>query len=157
MGAAQTPEKISGLGLKSFESLGKFKPVALKRREHVRLSGDIRLSGSTYVRDGQTYLRVRLSGSTNIRGDRLNIQSGYTTVNVSESIWLRGSSSYVSAYVRPNVRVSLYKDGRYIGSTYVSGNIRVSGWKNGSWLRLSGYGTLRGDIWIEVKDEKDKS
>jgi len=152
--AAKSAEGLSGLSITAFNQLSNFK-AKHKSQRHVRLSGDVSLRGSTYVREGDNvYVHVYLDGNTNISGDGGRIQSGYTSIRANEGIWVRKGSSYVSTWVRVNEYVSLYKDGKFVGSTYVSGSIHVSGWKSGSWLRLDGRGQLAGSIYLDVDEEK---
>jgi hypothetical protein len=66
------------------------------------------------------------------------------TVNVT----IPRTGDRVSSYVRIRANVSLYQNGRYVGSTTVSGNVYVSGFISGTYLRLSGRGTVSGDVFV---------
>ena len=120
----------------------------VKAARYVRLSGNISLNGSAHVGNGSSSAFIHFNGSTRVEGDNGKITSDYFSINQSEHFWLNGPSSHVSGYVRPNVSVSLYKDGKYIGQGYVSGTIHVSGWNNNGWVNLSGSGQLTGDVSI---------
>lgn len=113
---------------------------------YVRLSGHINLSGSAHVNNGSSNAYINFSGSTRIEGDNGKVTSGYVSISHSEFFWLNGN--HVSGYARPNIAVSLYQDGKYIGQGRVSGSIHVSGWNNNGWVNLSGSGQLTGDVSI---------
>lgn len=127
------------------------RPVAAvqgKTSHWVRLSGDVNLNGSTYVPAGATSAYVNFSGSTRLQSSDGKISSGYISVNQSEFFWLNGGS-FLSGYVRPDLLVSIYRDGKYVGQARVSGTVYVTGYNNNGWVSLSGSGTLLGDISID--------
>lgn len=122
-------------------------PVNAAAARYVRVEGRIDLSGTVYVPKGTHFVSVSLSGSTDIQDSSGHIRSGYTSVHHTAHLYVNGS--WVSDTARPSLYVSLYKDGRYIGSARVDGSIRVSGFVSGDWVRVSGWGTLSGDILVD--------
>ena len=144
--AAGTPESIRFSGAEGFQKLSEFKPIKAKTSRNIHLSGSINLNGSGYVPVNPSYATITLNGSTNLSGPD-GYQSGYTTVNQSVSIFLNGD--FVSQWVQISTRVSIYKSGRYVGSTYAQGSVHVTGWNSNGWLNLSGFGTLTGDIMVQ--------
>ncbi len=152
--SASTPESLRTFSMTGLQQALKLKPKgAFKAGRNVRISGNVRLSGSAYAGRGQTrYVSIYIDGWASVRGAD-GVQSGQFRVSERVGVWVREGVQHVSEYVRVNQNVSIYKDGKYVGSTYVGGSIYVSGWKNGDWLRLSGSGSLSGSIF--VRDEAE--
>jgi hypothetical protein len=140
--------------LDSIESLraGAAAPVAAPARKafkasrYVSLHGWIDLRGNTHVREGDTFVRVNLSGSTTLNG--AGARTSTVWVNEYVTIRLRKGQTFINETVYVSEYVSVYDRGRYVGSTNVSGSVRVSGRVSGNWLRLSGSGSLRGSLFV---------
>ena len=115
-----------------------------KASSTVRVSGHIYFNGSGYVSHTPGYISLHMNGSANLCDSTGQVCSGYTTVTTWANVFVNGS--HVSDWLRPNVSVSFYKGGRYVGSGYVTGSIPVSGFVNGNWVHLSGSGYLDGNI-----------
>jgi hypothetical protein len=117
------------------------------KREYVRVSGHVNLSGTGWMPKDGGYTSINFSGYTTVRDSSGRVTSNSVRVSVYEGVWLR-PNQYVHHSLRPNVSVSLYKDGKYVGSTYVSGYISVSGWPSSSYVSLNGSGYLEGSLYI---------
>ena len=115
-----------------------------KSSSYVRVSGRIYFNGSGYVSHTPGYISLHMNGSANICDSTGQVCSGYTTVTTWANVFVNGN--YVSDWLRPNVSVSFYKGGRYVGSGTVTGSIPVSGFVNGNWVHLNGSGYLDGNI-----------
>jgi hypothetical protein len=113
---------------------------------YVRVSGHVYFNGSGYVSHTPGYVSLHVNGSANICDSSGQVCSGYTTVSTWANVFVNGN--YVSDWLRPNVSVSFYKGGRYVGSGQISGSIPVSGFLNGDWVHLSGSGYLSGDVFV---------
>ncbi len=151
--ALETPELLR---FKSALSLNKFAPklnINFTGSRHVRISGNVSLRGSEYIREGATYIYVNLTGSGYLSGTG-GVRAGNVSISERVSIYLREGQNYISEYVRVSERVSVYKNGRYVGSTNVTGTIRVSGYISGNWLRLDGSGNVSGSLF--VREDKAK-
>lgn len=116
-------------------------------REYVRVSGYVSLSGSAFMPQDGGYASFSFSGYTTVRDSSGRVTSNSVRISSYEGIWLR-PGQYVHHSVRPNVSVTLYKDGQYAGSTYVSGYISVSGWPSSSYVTLNGSGYVEGSLYI---------
>lgn len=144
--AAPTLESAKAASLISLNAAAPARK-AFKAQRHVSLNGDVRLSGSGFVPQNGGFISVPLSGNIRVSGDGGKIRGdGY--VNEHVSVWVREGSNHVSQHVSVNVNVSLYQNGRYVGSAYVNGSVWVSGWANGSWLRLDGNGSVNGSAFV---------
>ncbi len=148
--ALETPESLKIKSAVSLDRLPKFK-AAFTGSRYVRLSGNLSLRGSEYLREGSTYITVNLSGTAYLYGGG-GIRASNVRVNERISFYLREGQNYISESVRVSERVSIYKNGRYVGSTTVTGTIRVSGWISGNWLRLDGSGTISGSLFVREDD-----
>lgn len=116
-------------------------------REYVRVSGHVSLSGSAWMPQDGGYASFNFSGYATVRDSSGRVTSNSVRISSHEGIWLR-PGQYVHHGVRPNVSVSLYKDGRYAGSTHVSGYISVSGWPSSNYVTLSGSGYVEGGLYL---------
>jgi len=154
VGALDAPETIrfqNSLGFqKALPNLKQFKFAA---SQYVNLSGNLSLRGNDYLHREEGYVSVNLSGSTSLYGSG-GVTAGNVRFNERVSIYLRKGQNYISEYVRVSQYVSVYKNGRYVGSTNVTGTIRVSGWLSGKWLRLDGSGTISGSLFVRDDDKK---
>jgi hypothetical protein len=129
----------------AFDRLPAF--TAFKAARPVRISGHVNLNGHAFVHEGQNNAHVNFTGWANFRSDDGTIQSGSTSISHTEFVWVH--SDHVTAHVRPWVHVSLYRNGKYLGSARLDGTIFVSGWRNGSTLHMNGSGTLSTTVWID--------
>lgn len=120
---------------------------AFKAQRNVSLSGDARLSGTGWVPQNGGFVTVFLNGSVQVSGDGGRVQ-GNGPVNQSVSVWVQNHTNYVSQFVTVNTSVSLYENGRYVGTASVYGSFMVSGWANGGFLRLDGNGSVNGSAFI---------
>ncbi|MDT8287610.1 MAG: hypothetical protein RQ748_10900 [Elusimicrobiales bacterium] len=116
-------------------------------REYVHVRGYVSLSGSAWMPKDGGYTSFNFSGYTTVRDSSGRVTSNSVRVSSYEGIWLR-PGQYVNHSVRPNVSVSLYKDGKYAGSTTVSGYISVSGWPSSNYVTLNGSGYVEGSLYI---------
>lgn len=124
-------------------------PVArqsFKASRFISLSGWVNLRGNTFVREGDGFVRIDLSGNTTLHGS--GASTGTIWVRHSANIYLRKGQTFVNETVSVSEYVSVYDRGRYVGSTHVSGTVRVSGTLSGNWLNLSGSGNLRGSLFV---------
>lgn len=145
--AAQTPESAKSSSELSFSGTQPF-----KASQYVSLRGDVDLRGWAFVNEGSSFVSVNLSGNANVSSLDGQIRSNYTPVNQHVSLFISPNQSYVSQYVHVNVTVSLYKNGRYVGSAPVSGSVMVSGWKSGNSLNLNGRGSVTGSVFVREDD-----
>ncbi|KAF0127217.1 MAG: hypothetical protein FD189_430 [Elusimicrobia bacterium] len=116
-------------------------------RQYVRVSGYVSLSGSAWMQQDGGYTSFNFSGYTTVRDSSGRVTSNSVRVSSYEGLWLR-PGQYIHHSVRPNMSVSLYKDGKYVGSTTVSGYISVSGWPSSNYVTLNGSGYLEGSLYI---------
>lgn len=145
--AASAPERDSRVDARAGAPLP---PAAATGSRHVRLSGHVSLSGSAFVSERSSFVTVNVSGTANLRDDSGRFVGG--SVRLSDMVSCHASSNHVTCWARPSATVSLYRDGRYVGSVPVSGSIMVSGWKSGSWLHLNGSGTVSGTGYVNEPD-----
>ncbi|MFA6028902.1 MAG: hypothetical protein WC969_03505 [Elusimicrobiota bacterium] len=143
--ALETPESIRSAGTSGFAVAEVSPQPALKTSRHVRVSGTLSLNGSGYVPQSN-YANVSVSGSVDARGEG-GYATGYTTVTQTLSFFVNGN--FVTQWVNVNAYVSVYKDGRFVGSTYLNGSVLLTGWKNGDWLHLNGSGAVAGDLFVQ--------
>ena len=148
LGAEHTPEYIRRSGEGPIRELLELTPT---RYENVWLEGELSLGGQTSILGDRQSVYIRLSGYAQIQGDDGITQSGRIRISVSKHFFIRGNRA--SETIRIFESVSLYRDGRYVGSATVSGNIHVSGWKSGNWLRVSGRGRLTGSTLLPAPKE----
>lgn len=128
----------------SFDALPDIK--ALKASRPVRISGHVSLNGHAFVPEGQNNAHVNFTGWADFRSDDGTIRSGSTSIHHTEFVWVH--SDHVTANVRPWVNVSLYRNGKYLGSARLDGTIFVTGWRSGSSLNMNGSGTLSTTVWL---------
>lgn len=128
----------------AFDALPTFQ--AFKAARPVRISGHVSLNGHAFVNEGSNYAHVNFNGWADFRSDDGTIRSGSTSIHHTEMVWVHGD--HVTAHVRPWVHVSLYRNGKYLGSARLDGTIFVSGWKNGPSLNMSGSGILSTTVWL---------
>ena len=121
---------------------------AFKAQRHVTLNGQARLSGTGFVQQHGGFVSVPLNGDVRVSGDVGQV-TGNGSINQHVSLWIHPGSNYVSQFVSFTANVSLYKQGRYVGTAMVSGSVMVSGWANGSFLRLDGTGSASGSAFID--------
>ncbi|MFH2202417.1 MAG: hypothetical protein ABIJ96_04845 [Elusimicrobiota bacterium] len=152
--ALETPEAISVENSLGFQTaVPNLKRFKFAGSQYVHLSGNLSLRGNEYLHQETGYVSVTLSGSTSLFGSG-GVSAGNVRINERVSIYLREGSNYISESVQVSEYVSVYKNGRYVGSTHVTGTIRVSGWLSGKWLRLDGSGTISGSLFVQ--DDKNK-
>ena len=108
----------------------------------VRLSGNVRLQGHGYASADQHFIHLTLNGSMDVTDEKGRVLARSAQVMVSGSYPVSGN--YVSGYAYPNIFVSLYDGGRYLGSANLSGSVHVSGFIHGNWAQVSGNGMLWG-------------
>lgn len=143
--AAETPETIHFGGLQAFDAASLLPQKAFKASKYVRLSGSVNLSGTAFVSQGSNYLHATMTGSTNLSGE--GYQTGYVSIHENISSFTTGN--YVNAWVQVNAYVSVYKNGKYVGSTYARGSVPVNGWISGGFAHLNGYGTLSCELFVQ--------
>ncbi len=150
--ALETSESLKIKSAVSLDRLPKFK-AAFTGSRYVRLSGNLNLRGSEYLREGSNYISMNLSGTAFLYGGS-GLRASSVRVDERISFYLREGQNYVSESVRVSERVSVYKNGRYVGTTTVTGTIRVTGWVSGNWLRLDGSGRISGGIFVREDDRR---
>ncbi|MBI5883556.1 MAG: hypothetical protein HZB91_10690 [Elusimicrobia bacterium] len=161
--AGPTLEEISASARDGLKQAGEFKPamsfsmfaqqtekpearpLAQKGQTvTLRLSGHVWLRGNAFVPQGSNFASVRVAGSTTLYDQNGKPLNGYVEVSDYVSVFL--NSDYVSAFARPYAYVSIYKDGKFLGSVRIDGSIFVTGWNRNGWLDLSGSGTVGGTL-----------
>ena len=113
----------------------------------VRLSGHLYLSGSAHIPQGSSFAHVTMSGSTGLTdqdGRRLD-----GSIYFNDTQMYHASGSHVSGWARPSAYVSIYQNGKFLGSGRVDGSIYVSGWNSNGWVNLSGSGAVSGTIYVQ--------
>lgn len=161
--SAGTVEALRAASNASFQALSGYKdilPPPLKAAQakpithlkaastrYVRISGQVSLSGTGYAPKGSNFVSVNLTGWTDIQDFSGRIRSGMSSVSYMGHFFINGNM--VSDWVRPSLYVSLYRDSRYLGSARVDGSIHVSGYVSNGLVRVSGSGTLSGDIMVQ--------
>lgn len=159
--AAVGPEALRAGADAGFSQLSVFKPRPVQGRRamlrrsvegavdarvsasnSVRLTGQVRLQGHGYASTDQHFIHLTLNGSMDVVDEKGRVLARSAQVMVSGSYPVSGN--YVSGYAYPNIFVSLYDGGRYLGSANLSGSVHVSGFIHGNWAQLSGSGTLWG-------------
>jgi len=148
--AAETPESVRSSSELAFSGAQPY-----KASQYVSLRGDVDLRGWAVVSEGSSFVSVNLNGNADVSSLDGQIRSNHAPVSQHASLFLGPNQSYVSQSVNVNVTVSLYKNGRYVGSAPVSGSVRVSGWRNGNSLNLSGRGPVTGSVF--VRDEETQA
>ena len=119
--------------------------------QYVSLSGYVNLRGSGFIPSNGGYMSLYMSGSFTMRDFSSGVTTNTVYLNENVSFWAN-ENQYINQSVYINKYVSLYKDGRYVGSTTISGSISVSGWPSGNYLNLNGSGYLRGSFYLnEIK------
>lgn len=164
------PESLRAGAAGSFQALSAFQPARAgvmtldqrrqaqpgrrvsRRSRYLRLRGHLNLSGSTFVHPGTSYATVTLTGWTTLSDQEGRLISGQVHFSDTSSYYVGGH--HVSGYARPYSHVTLYRDGRWVGSVRVEGTIHVSGFVNGSHLNLSGMGIVSGSAWVDEEDEQ---
>ena len=122
------------------------KPVSAQNR-YIRLSGYVNLTGSGFANAHWPFITLNVSGTTQLRDDSGRFLGG--SVYLSDTVSCHAPSNYVTCWARPSAYVSVYDNGRYLGSVRVDGNITVSGWKSGNWVHVNGSGQVSGTGYIQ--------
>jgi hypothetical protein len=154
-GAAAVRAALSGIKPLTILSIKQAdKPEAkVAGQKLIRLSGYLTLNGSGYSSGHSPFATVTVNGWTTLRdqdGRTLNGQIHFTDTNTYHA----SGGGHVSGTAYPRAYVSIYRNGKYVGSVTVSGTIYVSGWKNGDWVNLSGSGYVDGSGYITEEDPK---
>ncbi|MBI4051875.1 MAG: hypothetical protein HY400_05155 [Elusimicrobia bacterium] len=168
--AWQTSEQMrSGVGT-AFHALSGFKPrvstglkaVQVQRDKSFRpktsgsklihLTGYTFVSGDAFVRRDDFYAMITVSGWARLQDQEGRTWDGW--VRVSDTGFYYVGSGYVSGIARPYAYVSLYQDGKYLGTTSIEGSIYVSGFNTGGRVSLSGSGYVSGDLYVESGSQK---
>lgn len=113
----------------------------------VRLSGHLSLSGNAHIPQGSSFAHVTMSGWTSLTDQDGRRVDG--SIHFSETGMYHASGSHVSGWARPSAYVSLYQNGKFLGSGRVDGSIYVSGWNSNGWVNLSGSGPVSGTIYVQ--------
>jgi hypothetical protein len=150
---ATPPEGLRGGASMEFGSAMDNAAPALKQSRYVRVSGNVRLSGSGFVSERGGYVWITVSGWASVNGPD-GVQSGSFNVSERVGVYTSEHRNHYSEHVRINQYVSLYQNGKYVGSTYIGGSVYVSGWRSGSWLRMSGSGLVDGSFFLQDEESK---
>ena len=119
--------------------------------QYISLSGNVSLRGSGFIPSNGGYISIYMSGSFTLRDFSSGVTTNSIYLNENVSFWAK-ENQYISESVYINKYVSLYKDGRYVGSTNISGSISVSGWPSSSYVNLNGSGYVRGSFYLNETD-----
>ncbi len=125
------------------------RPAKARGGQYVQVSAYVTLNGSGWMpgSDGG-FTTVNLTGWATFRDATGQITSNSTYINTSVSAWVK-PNQYVFQTVNPSVFVTLYRDGKPVGSVNVTGSVSVSGWPTSGYFSLSGSGTLSGSLYAE--------
>lgn len=125
-------------------------PARARTGQYVQVSAYVSLNGNGFLPAGPNggFTTVNLTGWATFRDLSGKITSNNTYINASASLWVR-PNQYVFQSVNPAVYVTLYRDGKIVGSANVSGSVPVSGWPSSSFFSLSGSGQLSGSLFVE--------
>ncbi len=125
------------------------RPARAKGGQYVQVSAYVTLNGSGWMPgNAGGFTTVTLTGWATFRDSTGQITSNSTYINTSVSAWVR-PNQYVFQTVNPGVFVTLYRNGRSVGSVNVAGSVSVSGWPTSGYFSLSGSGTLSGSLYVE--------
>lgn len=113
----------------------------------IRLSGNLHLSGSAHVPQGSSFVHINMSGWATLRDQDGRMVDG--SIHFSETGFYHVTGSHVSGWARPSAVVSLYENGKFLGSTRIDGSIHVSGWNSNGWVNLSGSGQVSGSLYVQ--------
>lgn len=128
-------------------------PAATSARQRfIRLTGHVSLSGTGHAPGSTGFATITVSGWTTLTDQDGRTLSGSIHLSDTQTYHLTGSN-HVSGWARPSARVSVYRNGRYLGSVFVDGSIYVSGFNNNGWVNLSGSGYVQGSGTIEDPEE----
>lgn len=125
-------------------------PQGTAQSRYIRVTGYLSLSGSAHVPQGSHGTFVTLSGYTQLQDERGRYLAG--SVHFSDSSFYTVSGNHISGWARPYAQISIYENGRYLGSVRVDGSIYVSGWNNGGWVHLNGSGQVSGSGYIQESE-----
>lgn len=113
------------------------------------VAGYLTLSGSAVVPGRPpTMANVYLTGWLTVSDASGRVSSQSMFVGDWAYVYVTGPGG-VFYWANPRINVTLYEDGRVVGSGEVTGTIPVSGsaWDGG--LSLSGSGQVSGDVWLQ--------
>lgn len=153
-------ESLRGLGDAAWGNLSLFKPALPRRRtlwqekggdlaaaeigaKVLHISGYVNLTGTGYAGQGG-FVTVTMTGWTTLRDENGPI-GGLVRFTTTDSYFASGN--FVSGWTRPYAYVTVFENGRRLGTVRVEGSINVSGWVNGGWANLSGAGTVSGTLY----------
>lgn len=122
-------------------------PQGNAQSRYIRVTGYLSLSGSAHIPQGSNGTFVTLSGYTQLQDERGRYLAG--SVHFTDSSFYHSNGNHVSGWARPSAQISIYENGRYLGSVRVDGSIYVSGWNNGGWVHLNGSGQVSGSGYIQ--------
>ena len=124
-----------------FEKLGKY----------ITLQGYVTLQGGLWVPQNGGYATTYLNSWVQLRDYTGKYQTNNEYVNVHAGFWVK-PDQYVWQTVYPRIYVTVYRDGKMVGSTYTDGSISVSGWASGSYMRLSGSGYMSASLYVQEEE-----
>lgn len=107
-----------------------------RESKSVMLSGYLSLSGSIYVPSQNSYASGYVNGWLSLRDSSGEYYTNNTYLNVYVGFFVNSNYVYVTAY--PNQYLTVYKNGKSVGSVYITQGVGLSGWLNGNFVNLNG-------------------
>lgn len=112
----------------------------------VNLTGYLNLSGSIYVPNQNSYASGYVGGWLSLKDSTGKYYTNNTYINVNVNFYVNGSYVYVT--VCPNQYLSVYKEGKYVGSVYINQSVTLSGWISGNYVNLNGSSYISQFVYV---------
>ncbi|HOJ85594.1 MAG TPA: hypothetical protein PK103_05890 [Elusimicrobiales bacterium] len=116
----------------------------------VNLTGYLNLSGSVYVPNQNSYASGYVGGWLSLKDSTGKYYTNNTYINVNVNFYVNGSYVYVTVY--PNQYLSVYKEGKYVGSVYINQSVSLSGWVSGNYVNLNGSSYISQFVYLSDED-----
>lgn len=124
-----------------FEKLGKY----------ITVQGYVTLQGNLWVPQNGGYATTYLTSWVQLRDYTGKYYTNNEYVNVHAGFWVN-PNQHVWQTVYPRIYVTVYRDGKMVGTAYTDGSISVSGWANGSYMHLSGSGYISASLYVQEEE-----
>jgi hypothetical protein len=118
-----------------------------KTGTYIQLSGYLNLSGNFWMPQNGGFVSTTLYGWLQMRDNTGKFITDNQYVSVYCSFWAN-PNQFISQTVYPNISMSVYKEGKYIGNIYTNGSINISGWGNSNYVSLNGSGYLTANLYV---------